>query len=83
MLNRYKVNTHSWISHFYTVDHISNVSADTRRLLSGLLTRSVIITHTVCNSSWSYYGVSNYASDKAEREMDSIRDMLWRMLPDE
>lgn len=82
MLNRYKVNTHSWITHFYTADHISNVSADIRVLLSGLLARSIIITHTVCNPSWAY-GVSNYASDKAEREMDSIRDMLLRILPDE
>ena len=79
MLNRYKVNTHSWISHFYTADRISNVSADSRVLLSGLLARSIIITHTVCNPSWAY-GVSNYASDKAEREMDSIRDMLLRIL---
>lgn len=82
MLNRYKINTHSWISHFYTADHISNVSADTRTLLSGLLTRSIIIVHTVCNPSWAN-GVSNNASDHAEWELDSIRYMLWRMLPEE
>ena len=82
MLNRYKVSTHSWISHFYTADHISNVSVDTRTLLSGLLMRCVIVSHTICNPSWAN-GVSNDATDKAEFEADSIRDMLWGMLPDE
>jgi len=44
--------------------------------------RCVIVSHTICNPSWAN-GVSNDATDKAEFEADSIRDMLWGMLPDE
>lgn len=79
MLARRYIHAYSWISNFYTADCISNVSNTTRDLLCGLLLRCTIVSNVTPFSR----GVTNIAMDKAEYELDSIRDMLWLLIPED
>lgn len=79
MLARRYISAYSWISHFYTADCISNVSNTTRDLLCELLLRCTIESNVTPFSR----GVTNTAMYKAEDELDSIRDMLWLLIPED
>lgn len=79
MLARRYINVYSWISHFYTADCISNVSNTTRDLLCGLLLRCTIVSNVTPFSS----GITNTAMDNVTYELDSIRDMLWLLIPED
>ena len=79
MLARRYINAYSWISHFYTADCISNMSNTTRDLLCGLLLRCTIVNNVTPFSS----GITHIAMDKVEDELDSIRGMLWLLIPED
>ena len=79
MLARRYISAYSWISHFYTADCISNMSNTTRDLLCELLLRHIIVSNVTPFSS----GITNIAMDKVEDELDSIRDMLWLLIPED
>ena len=79
MLARRYTNAYSWISHFCTADCISNVSNTTRDLLCGLLLRCTIVSNVTPFSS----GITNIAMYRATYELDSIRDMLWLLIPED
>ena len=79
MLARRYINAYSWISHFHTADCISNVSNTTRDLLCGLLLRCTIESNVTPFSR----GITNTAMYKAVYELDSIRDMLWLLIPED
>ena len=79
MLARTYINAYSWISPFYTADCISNVSNTTRDLFCGLLIRCTIESNVTPFSC----GVTNTAMYKATYELDSIRDTLWLLIPED